>query len=120
VIALPGVSVGGCGTKHHLRVQQPGGLVGEGEDLYQLFGDNDVGLGGGLKPVDVSVGEAQRQWSGAFDLGQVEITANRESPGDPDRFRRGAEIASRQAILAATQTTLECGPFVAEVGPVFG
>ena len=96
------MKVGGCGTTHHLRVQQPGGRVDEGDDLYELFGDNNVGLGGGLKPVDVSVGEAQRQWSGAFDLGQVEITANRESPGHPDRFRRGTELAPRQAILAAT------------------
>jgi hypothetical protein len=53
------MQVGGCGTKHHLRVQELGGLVDEAGDLYQLFGDNDVGLGGGLKPVDVSVGEAQ-------------------------------------------------------------
>lgn len=38
---------------------EPGGLVDEAGDLYQLFGDNDVALGGGLKPVDISVGEAQ-------------------------------------------------------------
>jgi hypothetical protein len=70
--------VGGCGTDHHLRVQQPGGLVDEGDDLCELFGDKDVGLGGGLKPVDLvktvlsrnyfrnprrSRGDASSQWT---------------------------------------------------------
>jgi hypothetical protein len=55
-------------------MQQPGGRVEQGDDLRELFGDDDVGLGGGLQPIDVGVGQPRRQRSGSFDLGQVEVT----------------------------------------------
>ena len=44
---------------HQLWVQQPSGRVDECDDLHELLGDGEVGLGGALKPVDVFISQAQ-------------------------------------------------------------
>ena len=108
--ALPAAQVGGRNADHHLRLQQPSGRVDECDDLCELFGDSEVGLGGGLKPVDVSIGEAQRQWPGAFDLGQVEVSRQpriarrprsvslrRGNSAAPSHSRRGVDIGAAPA-----------------------
>jgi hypothetical protein len=56
--AFAAAQVGGRDADHHLRLQQPSGRV-DCDDLCELFGNDAVGLGGGLKPVDVLVGQAQ-------------------------------------------------------------
>jgi hypothetical protein len=51
---------------------------------------------------------AMRTGSGrGLDLGQAQIRAGREPPGDSDDFRGGLEIASRQAFLAATSVVMQ-------------
>jgi hypothetical protein len=100
----PARQVDGHDAEDDLRVQQPSGPIQQGKDLRKLFADNDVGLGGGLHPIDVSVGEPRRQPSGSFHLRQVEITANGEFPCHPDWFRGGPEKTPCQPIHAAAQT----------------
>jgi hypothetical protein len=72
-----------------------------------LFGDNHIGLGSLLCPLDVPVGQPRRQRPGSDDLRQVEVSIDGECPGHPDRFRRGTKVALRQAIRPAAQSTFE-------------
>jgi hypothetical protein len=46
-------------ANHHLRLQQPSRRVDECDDLCELFGNREVGLGGGLNQVDVLIGQPQ-------------------------------------------------------------
>src|ERR1700738_3041357 len=57
--AVAAAQVGGCNADHHLRLHQPSGRVDECDDFGELFGDGEVGLGGGLNPGDVLIGQAQ-------------------------------------------------------------
>jgi hypothetical protein len=58
-MAFAVAQVGGRNADHHLRLQQPSGRVDECDDLCELFGNDEVELGGGLKPVDVLIAQAQ-------------------------------------------------------------
>ena len=56
---MAAAQIGGSHANHQLRVQQPSGRVEECDDLHELLGDGEVGLGGGLKPVDVLISQTQ-------------------------------------------------------------
>jgi hypothetical protein len=61
----------------------------------ELFGHNDVGLGGGQDLIHVLVGDARRQRSESVNLGHTEIRADGQLSGDADGFRGGYGSAGR-------------------------
>jgi hypothetical protein len=55
------------------------------------FGEHRVVFGGGEEPVEVGVDDPTRHWPRTLDLGQGQIGAYPEPPGDVDRLGRGTE-----------------------------
>src|SRR5882757_10189453 len=80
--------------------KQPRRWIEQRGDSEELLGERRVAFGGGEQSVEIGVGHPSRARKVSWYLRQGEICVHRESPGDVDRLRGGAEEPSGQIRVA--------------------
>lgn len=90
----------GEGPPQYVGAEQLCRRVDHCADSEELLGDSAVSFGDGQQSPHVGVRDAERRGTGALYLRQGEVAADRELPGNVDRFGRGAEVSSRQIVAS--------------------